>query len=388
MNAAVVVAAGRGKRMHSAVNKILTPLCGMPVIVHTVRALADTGAFDGGIVLVANPDEMDRMQEIAVRYDLPVAAIVPGGAERQDSVLCGLKACPRDTDIVAIHDGARPMVTADVVRKTLESAAVHGSGVAAVPVKDTIKHADSRMNVLDTPRRSEYYAVQTPQTFRYKEILAAYQSGNSGATDDAMLMEEMGMQVHLTEGDYENLKITTPEDLILAEHILKKRKAHAMENGLRIGHGYDVHRLVEGRKLILCGVEIPYEKGLLGHSDADVALHALMDAMLGAAAMGDIGRHFPDKDPAYEGADSTVLLDRVVDMLQEAGFSVGNVDVTIICQKPKLMPYIEQMRSCVASHLRCSMEQVSIKATTTEHLGFEGEGLGISTHAVALLTKG
>ena len=156
---------------------------------------------------------------------------------------------------------------------------------------------------------------------------------------------------------------------------------------MRIGHGYDVHRLVEGRKLILCGVEVPYERGLLGHSDADVALHALMDALLGAAALGDIGRHFPDTDPAYAGADSTKLLDRVVDLLAREGYRVGNVDVTIIAQRPKLKDYIEQMRACVAEHLRVDVRDVNVKATTTEKLGFEGEGLGISSHAVACIVR-
>ena len=206
--------------------------------------------------------------------------------------------------------------------------------------------------------------------------------------DDAALAERMGVEVRLTEGDVENIKLTTPEDMLLARQVILRREGQKEEKPMvRIGHGYDVHRLTEERKLILCGVEIPYTLGLLGHSDADVALHALMDALLGAAALGDIGRHFPDTDPAYKGADSGKLLDHVVALLEEKGYVVGNVDVTIICQRPKLKDYIEQMRQNVARHLKVDADCVNIKATTTEKLGFEGEGQGISSHAVACMGK-
>ena len=200
-----------------------------------------------------------------------------------------------------------------------------------------------------------------------------------------------GLQRPADGGQRENLKLTTPEDIGTAEGILRRRgeQTDKPKGGaaMRVGHGYDVHKLVEGRKLILCGEEIEWEKGLLGHSDADVALHALMDAMLGAAALGDIGRHFPDNDPAYEGADSGRLLDRVVEMIHAHGFETENVDVTIIAQRPKLAPHIEAMRGNVAAHLGILLDHVNVKATTTEHLGFEGEGLGISAHAVCLLRE-
>ena len=293
-------------------------------------------------------------------------------------------------DYVAIHDGARPLVTADVIARTLESAQKFGSGVAAVALKDTVKRVDEDSVVVDTPPRDKLRAVQTPQTFEaglIRKAHAAYALGER-ATDDAALAERMGVAVHLTEGDVENIKLTTPEDMLLARQVILKREGQKEEKPMmRIGHGYDVHRLVENRKLILCGVEIPYALGLLGHSDADVALHALMDALLGAAALGDIGRHFPDTDPAYKGADSGKLLDHVVALLEEKGYTVGNVDVTIICQRPKLKDYIEQMRENVARHLKVDIDCVNIKATTTEKLGFEGEGLGISSHAVACIEK-
>ncbi len=281
-------------------------------------------------------------------------------------------------------------MTAEVIARTLESAKKYGSGVAAVPLKDTVKRVNEGGVVVDTPPRDALRAVQTPQTFEAELIRrahAAYALGER-ATDDAALAERMGVEVRLTEGDVENIKLTTPEDMLLARQVILRREGQKEEKPMvRIGHGYDVHRLTEDRKLILCGVEIPYTLGLLGHSDADVALHALMDALLGAAALGDIGRHFPDTDPAYKGADSGKLLDHVVALLEEKGYAVGNVDVTIICQRPKFKDYIEQMRQNVARHLKVDADCVNIKATTTEKLGFEGEGLGISSHAVACIEK-
>ena len=306
----------------------------------------------------------------------------------------GIKACSEEAKIIAIHDGARPLVTRDVIARTIDSAKEHGSGVAAVMLKDTIKRVDEQGCVIDTPIRDTLRAVQTPQTFDAKLIRAAHERFKHGneaglrATDDAMLAEWMGHTVRLTDGDVENIKLTTPEDMLLAGEVLVRRGEAKKEGAtMRIGHGYDVHRLVEGRKLILCGVEIPHTVGLLGHSDADVAYHALTDALLGAAAMGDIGRHFPDTDPQYKGADSGKLLDHVMELIFAKGYVVGNVDVTIICQRPKLKDYIEQMRENVAAHLKVDIGCVNVKATTTEKLGFEGEGLGISTHAVACLMK-
>ena len=277
-----------------------------------------------------------------------------------------------------------------MIAATIDSARRYGSGVAAVPLKDTVKRVDESGLVVETPQRDLLRAVQTPQTFVAALIRAAharYADSDVRATDDAMLIEWTGHAVHLTPGDPENIKLTTPEDMLLAGQVILRREGRKEAPAMRIGHGYDVHRLVEGRKLILCGVEVPYERGLLGHSDADVALHALMDALLGAAALGDIGRHFPDTDPAYAGADSGRLLDHVVALLHVKGYAVANADVTIICQRPKLKDYIEQMRENVAAHLKVDPDCVNVKATTTEKLGFEGEGLGISSHAVACIER-
>ena len=394
MNAAVIVAAGRGSRMGLDRNKVLYPLCGEPIVVRTARAFVESGLFDGGVVVVTGDCDIAEMEQMFAQAGVAVRNVVLGGADRQASVYCGIQACDENADIIAIHDGARPLVTRAVIERTIESARQHGSGVAAVMLKDTIKRVDESGCVIDTPIRDTLRAVQTPQTFDAGLIRAAHERFKNGneaglrATDDAMLAEWMGHTVHLTDGDVENIKLTTPEDMLLAGEVLVRR-GEAKKEGktMRIGHGYDVHRLVEGRKLILCGVEIPHTVGLLGHSDADVAYHALTDALLGAAAMGDIGRHFPDTDPQYKGADSGKLLDHVMELIWAKGYVVGNVDVTIIAQKPKLKDYIETMRENIAAHLKVDLDCVNVKATTTEKLGFEGEMLGISTHAVACIEK-
>ena len=387
--AAVIVAAGRGSRMGLERNKVLYPVLGVPVIVRTAQAFARSGLFDE-IVVVTGEGDMDEMRGLFARYAL-AAKVTAGGMDRQQSVCRGVEAVREDAQIIAIHDGARPLVTREVIAATIDSALQYGSGVAAVALKDTVKRVDENGLVVDTPKRDMLRAVQTPQTFDAGLIRQAHaryaDPQGERATDDAMLAEWMGHTVHLTAGDVENIKLTTPEDMLLAQQVLIRRGEAKEENAMRIGHGYDVHRLVEERKLILCGVDIPYERGLLGHSDADVAYHALSDALLGAAALGDIGRHFPDTDPQYKGADSGKLLDHVMTLIWEKGYAVGNVDVTIICQRPKLKDYIEQMRENVAAHLRVDADCVNVKATTTEKLGFEGEGLGISAHAVACLMK-
>ena len=293
--------------------------------------------------------------------------------------------------LVAVHDAARPFVSQSVIADTIAAAARCGAAAPAVPVKDTIKQAKGGNGktvpegcmVENTPDRSTLYAVQTPQCFDRAAYLAALEELDEEkarlVTDDCSLFELTGRTVQLTQGDYANLKITTREDLPRTE----QKEGTAM----RIGHGYDVHRLVEGRKLIMGGVTIPYEKGLLGHSDADVLLHAVSDALLGAAALGDIGKHFPDTDPRYEGADSLMLLREVGRLLDETGYTVGNIDATVLCQAPKLAPHIPAMRQNIANALGLALDDVSVKATTEEHLGFTGEGLGIAAHAVALIEK-
>ena len=312
--------------------------------------------------------------------------IVSGGATRAESAKNGVLAA--SGELVAVHDAARPFVSEAVIEAVLEAAARCGAAAPAVPVKDTIKRAvrgDGKTvppdcTVAETPDRSTLYAVQTPQCFDRTEYLKALEELDEEkarlVTDDCSLFELTGRTVQLTQGDYANLKITTREDL--------PRPAQE-EHKMRIGHGYDVHRLVEDRKLILGGVDVPFEKGLLGHSDADVLTHAVMDAVLGAAALGDIGQHFPDNDPTYSGADSLKLARRVAEILAEHGYRIENIDATLLCQRPKLAPHIPAMRANLAAAFGLPVDAVSVKATTEEHLGFTGEGLGIAAHAVALI---
>ena len=319
-------------------------------------------------------------QAIAAACPKP-CTVVGGGATRADSVCNGLRAAKGQ--LVAIHDAARPFVSEQVITDALAEAEAMGAAAPAVAVKDTIKIANDGA-VVQTPDRAALFAVQTPQCFcrnLYWKALEAVQGEKVHlVTDDCSLFELAGLPVHLTQGDYANLKITTKEDLPAAAQ-------NKGENTMRIGHGYDVHRLVEDRKLILGGVEVPFEKGLLGHSDADVLAHAVMDAVLGAAALGDIGKHFPDTDPAYAGADSLQLAQHVARIMREKGWKIVNIDSTLLCQKPKLAPYIPAMRENLAAAFGMPVDAVSVKATTEEHLGFTGEGLGIAAHAVALIEK-
>ena len=374
---AVLVAAGSSTRM--GFDKLSFDLGGETVLHRSIRAF-DQCPQIGEIVLVAGKNRAFVEQQ-AVGCTKPVQ-IVAGGATRAESAKNGVLAA--HGELVAVHDAARPFVSPAVIAAVLEAAARCGAAAPAVPVKDTIKQAvpgdgktvPEACLVRSTPDRSTLYAVQTPQCFDRAAYLAALEELDEEkarlVTDDCSLFELAGLPVRLTEGDYANYKITTKEDL-------------QKEKTMRIGHGYDVHRLVEDRKLIMGGVEIPYEKGLLGHSDADVLLHAVMDAVLGAAALGDIGQHFPDNDPAYKGADSLALTREVARIIAEHGYKVSNIDATILCQRPKLAPHIPAMRRNIADAFGLPVDAVSVKATTEEHLGFTGEGLGIAAHAVALI---
>lgn len=367
---AIIVAAGASRRM--GFDKLSYRLPdGQTVLEKSCAALAAHPAVTQ-LVLVAGANR-ETCERIAQRCPKP-CVVVAGGETRADSVRHGLEVA--SGELVAIHDAARPFVSQAVITAALQAAAQTGAAAPAVPVKDTIKVADADGRVQNTPDRATLYAVQTPQCFSRKLYLEALErvTGEKAhlVTDDCSLFELADFPVTLTQGDYENYKITTKEDL-------------QKEKTMRIGHGYDVHRLVEGRKLILGGVDIPYEKGLLGHSDADVLLHAIMDAVLGAAALGDIGKHFPDTDPAYKGADSLALTRAVAKLIAGHGYTVGNIDATILCQAPKLAPHIATMRQNIADAFGIPPDAVSVKATTEEHLGFTGEGLGIAAHAVALL---
>ena len=378
---AVVVAAGRGTRFGAPYNKVFHPLNGRSVLMRCLDALEASGAFEGAVLVLSEQDRPDY-EALCLREGTPalVRAIAVGGATRQESVYNGLLLTPGEAGIVAVHDAARPFVTAGIIRSVIESAEAYGSGVPGAPVTDTVKLLDEEGHAVETPPRERLCAVQTPQAFQRALLLNAHEAARREdyqSTDDAALHEKYigKARIVMTPECADNIKVTTPRDV------------SAFECPFRAGTGYDAHRLVQGRRLVLCGVEIPWDKGLLGHSDADVALHALMDALLGAAALGDIGRHFPDSDPRYKDVSSLLLLDRVIELLREAGYRPVNADVTIVAQRPKLKDHMDQMRRNLAAHLGIGEDQVNVKATTTEGMGFEGEGLGISAQAAALIAK-
>ncbi len=384
--AVIVAAAGQSARMGQPKQQI--PLDGVPVLLRTLRTLQAVPQVDA-LILVARAEDAEDFAALARQDGITkLVAVVPGGDTRQQSVQNGLAVLPPQTTLVGIHDGARPLVTPETVCAVIEKAAETGAAATAIPVYDTLKRADAQGRVTDTPDRTGVWRVQTPQVFAadaYRVAMAQAVARGEDATDDCRLMERAGHTVWLVPGDATNLKVTVPEDIPLAEAILRAGKKEG--GAMRIGHGYDVHRLVEGRPLILGGVNIPYEKGLLGHSDADVLTHAVMDAMLGAAALGDIGGMFPDTDPAYAGADSLALLRQVAERIRAAGYAVGNIDATVLAQRPKLKPYIDGMRQRLAEAMGIDSAMVSVKATTEEGLGFTGTGEGIAAHAVCLLEE-
>lgn len=381
--AAIVVAAGSSQRMGQP--KQWIELNGLPVLGHTLRAF-EQAACISAVVVVTRPEDGGRVTALCDQMGLrKVTAVVPGGATRQQSVAAGLAALPAADGYVAIHDGARPFVTPALIERVTTRAVKTGAAAAAVRVKDTIKRADEAGLVQETPDRQALWSVQTPQIFRrdaYEQAMAHAAENGLDLTDDCGVMEAAGYPVTLCEGDYRNIKITTPEDLALARAFLAERG----EPPMRIGHGYDVHRLVAGRPLILGGVTISHDTGLLGHSDADVLLHAIMDALLGAAALGDIGGWFPDTDERYRGADSVALLRETVQLIRERGYAIGNIDATVLAQAPKLKPHIPLMRRHIAAACGIPEERVSVKATTEEGLGFTGQQEGIAAHAVCVLT--
>lgn len=372
---AVVVAAGSGARMGGEKSKTLLPVGGMPCIRHSVTTLRKACE---GVVVVIRPEEQEMFSRALSGLDV---VFTGGGASRRQSVERGLRCLPTDCEWVLIHDGARPFASGDLIQRLIEAAQLHGAAIPALPVTDTIKMTKDGLYISGTVDRSTLRSVQTPQAFHKDQLIRAYAAVSEEVTDDAAAMEAMGHRIMLVEGEKSNIKLTTPEDLIMAETMMFPNVPP------RMGTGFDVHKLVEGRPLILCGITVPYEKGLLGHSDADVALHALTDALLGACALGDIGSHFPDNKEEYKGISSVVLLKRIKEDLAEKGFIPYNVDITIVAQKPKLAPYIPQMRRMVAETLDLPLDFVSVKATTTEHLGFEGRGEGISATAAAVVLQ-
>lgn len=393
---ALIPAAGRGARFSTdstgdGGNKVFAPLRGRPLLRWTAEAFAKHPGIDG-LIVVTGARDVARCREALAGLD-KLMAVVSGGATRQESVGVGLFALgAAPDDLILVHDGARPLVTAATIDRCLAGARENGSAVAALPVHDTIKRVGEAQVVAGTVDRQGLWAVQTPQAFRSQTLLNAHvharETGFSG-TDEASLVEHLGdVPVHLVPGDPENIKVTRPEDLAIMDAILGQKMSTSAPQ-TRIGFGYDIHRLAPGRRLVLGGVEIadPQGRGLDGHSDADVLLHALCDALLGAAGLPDIGTLFPNTDPAYAGIASTRLLEDVVKRLHDSGFRVGNVDMTVIAEAPQIMPHVPRMREIISRLLGLEPSQVGIKATTNEGLGALGRGQGIAAHAVAGVTS-
>ena len=347
---ALIAAAGSGTRFGGVLPKVYVELCGRPLLAWSLRAF-DAVPDVSRILIAVAPEHLDRATEICHQEHLRTQwAVIPGETQRQDTVRAGLQALEdQPPDIVCIHDGARPLVTPEIITDSIRLCHLHGASVACVPVTDTVKRFDEEDRVLET------------------------------------LDEALKETVYAAPGSKENLKVTEADDLAHAEWLMRRRLRASADAPVRVGHGYDLHRLVEGRPLILCGVQIEHDRGLLGHSDADAALHAVADAVLGAAGLEDIGAHFPDSDPDFLGADSAQLLTQVVKMVADAGWSVGNADLTIIAEAPRLGPHRKKMVQTLADALGVDDSRVSVKATTNEGLGPVGEGAAIACHAVVTL---
>jgi len=339
-------------------------------------------------VVVALPADLIADAPKYLETGIKPIAVIDGGARRQDSVANAFALVADRADIVVIHDAARPLVSADLICRTLDAAVEHGAAIAAQTVTDTVKRGDNLGVIVGTLPRDEIFLAQTPQAFRAEVLRDALTLARRSVevTDEAALVERAGHRVQLVAGDAKNIKITTSDDLALAERVLGPSIQGPLAAALRIGNGYDLHRLVEGRPLILAGVEIPFDKGLIGHSDGDAACHAVTDAILGGAGTGDIGRHFPDTDAAWKDADSLALLASAAKIVGQAGFFVVNVDLVIIAERPKLVPYIDAMQTNLARALGIAVDRVNVKGKTNEGVDSIGNGASIAVHAVALLS--
>jgi 2-C-methyl-D-erythritol 4-phosphate cytidylyltransferase/2-C-methyl-D-erythritol 2,4-cyclodiphosphate synthase len=369
---AIIVAAGRGTRAGGDLPKQWQMLNGQPVLAHTLAAFAGLPR-----VLVIHPDDRARAEAIAGD-----AQIVEGGATRDASVMNALLALEgRGVAHVLIHDGARPLVSAAVIDRVRGALDVSPAAAPALAVTDALWTGTQGL-VSGTRDRTGLYRAQTPQGFHYDAILAAHRAHPGGAADDVEVARAAGLAVAIVEGDENNLKLTFPGDFDRAAAIMKGR---GMD--LRLGNGFDVHAFCEGDHVWLCGVKVPHGKGLLGHSDADVGMHALTDAIYGALAMGDIGRHFPPSDPQWKGAESHIFLRHAANLAREHGYAIANCDVTLICERPKIGPHAEAMRAALADIMGVEVGRVSVKATTSEQLGFTGREEGIAAIATAALMK-
>ncbi|HEV3177459.1 MAG TPA: bifunctional 2-C-methyl-D-erythritol 4-phosphate cytidylyltransferase/2-C-methyl-D-erythritol 2,4-cyclodiphosphate synthase [Stellaceae bacterium] len=375
---ALVVAAGRGTRLGVPLPKQYLPLAGEPLLRHTLRALASHQRISG-VLAVIHPDDRAHYDEAA--WGLELLPPVPGGAQRQDSVRLGLESLVgTNPDVVAIHDGARPFVDAALIDRVLDAVGRAPGAIPALPVADTIKRGRDGW-IVATVARSQLWRAQTPQAFRFREILAAHRAAlGLELSDDAAVAERSGLAISLVMGSETNLKVTTPDDLARAESVLLARFGD-----VRTGQGFDVHPLGSGDHVWLCGIKVPHDRALIGHSDADVGLHAITDAILGALGAGDIGQHFPPSEPRWQGAASDQFLRHAAALVTKRGGRIAHVDVTLICERPKVSPHRQAMIARIAEILGLAPDRISVKATTTEKLGFTGREEGIAAQAIATL---
>jgi len=383
--AAVIPAGGTGKRLGAAEPKQFLDLAGTPILVRTIVAL--TALETVCQVVVALPaGHLARARDLLARrpWRIPIVC-VRGGAERQDSVARAVGRVRRDADLLLVHDAVRPLCDRATIERVVDAAWRFGGAIPALPATETIQRVSRRGFVLKTPPRRELFAVQTPQGFRtgiLREALQRAARAGFVGTDESSIVRWAGHRVAVVDGSSTNLKITRPMDLAHAELLLGARPRRPR---CRVGSGLDYHRLVRGRRLVLGGIEIPFDRGLEGHSDADALVHAICDALLGAAGFGDIGSHFSDRDPAHKDRPSLEFLVEIRSMLARAGWRVGNVDATVLAERPRLAPYRERMREAIAGALDVPAAAVNVKATTTEGMNAEGRGEGISAQAVVLL---
>lgn len=376
--AAIIVAGGSGSRMGRP--KQFLPLAGATVVERSLRCFVGMPEIEAVVLVLGE----DAFAERAARLAGGKVTVVGAGATRMGSVRNGFAAVPPGVDAVVVHDGARPLVTPEIVSATLAEAAKSGAAVAAVPVKDTLKRvAPGGFAVVETPQRSQFWAAQTPQAYRYRVLKEALErfSDDADATDESQLVERCGRAVAVVPSRDANFKITTPEDLVMAEAILDARAGRPRPT--KVGFGFDIHRLVAGRELWLGGVKLAHDKGLLGRSDGDAALHAACDAVLGALGLGEIGVAFPPSDSRFEGLASRAIVVHTLAQVAEAGGEIVHLDVTLIAEEPKLKPHYSAMKGSIAGLFRLPPSSVSLKAKSHEGLDAVGRGEAISCHAVA-----
>ena len=384
---AIIVAGGRGTRVGGDVPKQLRMVGGRTLLEHALAPFDRCSLVDDLIVVL--PDRFSEVVNLDIQSIETPVRVCSGGERRQDSVAAGVDAVPDDVDVVLVHDAARPFCPTRLIVRVVESVIEHNAVVPALPAVDTVKSVKKEgeaLIILETLSREQIYLAQTPQGFRTDVIKNAVKLGRAGidATDEAALVEKTGVEVRLVDGELENFKVTTSDDFLRASaHIMSSKKRE--DALMRVGFGYDLHRTAVGRRLVLGGVDIPHDRGLEGHSDADVVCHALIDAILGAAGAGDIGQHFPNSDPRWKDISSVELLRTAVKVIEDRGFSVWNADIVVIAEAPRISPHVPAIIGQLSEALQIDADSISVKGKTAEAVDAIGRGDAIAAHAVASL---